>query len=65
MYDISDKVFDFIEAYEADDDLDVTDPDDEFDDKVDDEYDAKLPLSMLTYTPLHSKTLPYKLTNIL
>ena len=27
VYDISDKVLDLIEAYEADDDLEVTDPD--------------------------------------
>ena len=47
VYDISDKVLDLIEAYEADDDLEVTDPDDEFDDKLDDEYDDNLPLSML------------------
>ena len=37
VLDINDKVLDFIEAYDADDDLDVTDPDDEFDDKVEDE----------------------------
>ena len=35
--DINDTALDFIEAYDADDDLEVTDPDDEFDDKVEDE----------------------------
>ena len=44
-----DKVLDFIEAYEAVDDLEVTDPDDELDDNVDEEYDDIPPLSMLMY----------------
>ena len=37
VYEFIDKELDLIDAYDADDNLEVTDPDEEFDDKVSEE----------------------------
>ena len=50
MFENNDNDLDLIEAYDAVDDLEVNDPVDEIDDKVEDEYEDNLPLSMLMYS---------------